>query len=103
MPKATFYGLPHSESEVYYLKSSTIGLAPDDTWFTFNVAGTRRVPSAISADANGDGTWKVPATFYINRLSQSDILLVNVMPSTLTHWQSATVRTAWASFRRWAG
>ena len=28
MPNAAFCGLPHSESEVYYVKSSTIGLAP---------------------------------------------------------------------------
>jgi len=27
MPKAAFYGLPHSESEVYFVKSSTIELA----------------------------------------------------------------------------
>jgi len=63
MPKDTFWGLPHSESEVYYVKASTIGLSPHDTWFTINVAGTRRVPSAISTDSNGYGTWKVPATF----------------------------------------
>jgi len=28
MPKAAFCGLPHSESEVYYVKSSAIGLTP---------------------------------------------------------------------------
>gem|GEM_PF-2433923 len=28
MPTAAFRGLPHSESEVYFVKSITIGLAP---------------------------------------------------------------------------
>ena len=30
MPIATFCGLPHSESEVYYVKSTAIGPAPTE-------------------------------------------------------------------------
>ena len=30
MPKAAFCGLPHSESEVYYVKVSGMGLAPSN-------------------------------------------------------------------------
>jgi len=42
MPKAASCGLPHSESEVYYGKSSTIGLTPTATCCRPSRAAIRR-------------------------------------------------------------
>jgi len=53
MPKAAFCGLPHSESEVYYVKSCTIGRQP---------AGTAILRGAIAeyGNRNVPASWRMP-------------------------------------------
>jgi len=82
MPKAAFCGLPHSESEVYYVKSSAIGRQPAGTAVlhaqtphigiaTYRQADACRSPGHVDRSANLCGLGRY-LTFACAWISASD-------------------------------